>query len=125
MASARKVVAFRPKAADRAREELAFLPAALEVVETPPSPVGRSIAAAIALFFCLALAWACWGEVDIIASAQGRIIPSGNIKLIQPFETGVIRSIDVKDGQRVKAGDTLIELDPTMNAAEIGGGGLP
>jgi hemolysin D len=120
MASARKVVAFRPKAADRAREELAFLPAALEVVETPPSPVGRSIAAAIALFFCLALAWACWGEVDIIASAQGRIIPSGNIKLIQPFETGVIRSIDVKDGQRVKAGDILIELDPTMNAAELG-----
>jgi hemolysin D len=120
MASARKVVAFRPKAADRAREELAFLPAALEVVETPPSPVGRGIAAAIALFFCLAVAWACWGEVDIIASAQGRIIPSGNIKLIQPFETGVIRSIDVKDGQRVKAGDTLIELDPTMNAAELG-----
>ena len=120
MASARNVVAFRPKAGDRAREELAFLPAALEVVETPPSPVGRAIAAAIALFFCLAVAWACWGEVDIIASAQGRIIPSGNIKLIQPFETGVIRSIDVKDGQRVKAGDTLIELDPTMNAAELG-----
>ena len=120
MASARTVVAFRPKAGDRAREELAFLPAALEVVETPPSPVGRAIAAAIALFFCLAVAWACWGEVDIIASAQGRIIPSGNIKLIQPFETGVIRSIDVKDGQRVKAGDTLIELDPTMNAAELG-----
>ncbi len=120
MASARTVVAFRPKPADRAREELAFLPAALEVVETPPSPVGRAIAAAIAVFFCLAVAWAFWGEVDIIASAQGRIIPSGNIKLIQPFETGVIRSIDVKDGQRVKAGDTLIELDPTMNAAELG-----
>ena len=120
MASARNVVAFRPKGGDRARDELAFLPAALEVVETPPSPVGRAIAAAIALFFCLAVAWACLGEVDIIASAQGRIIPSGNIKLIQPFETGVIRSIDVKDGQRVKAGDTLIELDPTMNAAELG-----
>jgi membrane fusion protein, hemolysin D len=120
MASAKTVVAFRPKAVSRGRDELAFLPAALEVVETPPSPVGRAVAAAIALFFCLALAWACWGEVDIIASAQGRIIPSGNIKLIQPFETGVIRSIDVKDGQRVKAGDTLIELDPTMNAAELG-----
>ena len=120
MASAKTVVAFRPKAVSRGRDELAFLPAALEVVETPPSPVGRAVAAAIAVFFCLALAWACWGEVDIIASAQGKIIPSGNIKLIQPFETGVIRSIDVKDGQRVKAGDTLIELDPTMNAAELG-----
>ncbi|MFO1080642.1 MAG: HlyD family type I secretion periplasmic adaptor subunit [Reyranellaceae bacterium] len=123
MASASTVVPFRakpkPKAGgSRARDELAFLPAALEVVETPPSPVGRAIGATIILVFCLALAWACWGEVDIIASAQGRIIPSGNVKLIQPFETGVIRSIKVRDGQAVKAGETLIELDATMNAAE-------
>ncbi|HYR67719.1 MAG TPA: biotin/lipoyl-binding protein, partial [Reyranella sp.] len=120
MASARTVVAFRPKPGSRARDELAFLPAALEVVETPPSPVGRAVAAAIIAFFCLALAWACWGEVDIIASASGKIIPSGKIKTIQPFETGVIRAIHVQDGQRVKAGEPLIELDPTMNAAELG-----
>ncbi len=120
MASARTVVAFRPKPGSRAKDELAFLPAALEVVETPPSPVGRAVAAAIIAFFCLALAWACWGEVDIIASASGKIIPSGKIKTIQPFETGVIRAIHVQDGQRVKAGDSLIELDPTMNAAELG-----
>jgi hemolysin D len=120
MASAKTVVAFRPKPGSRARDELAFLPAALEVVETPPSPVGRATAAAIAAFFCLALAWACWGEIDIVASAQGKIIPSGNVKTIQPFETGVIRAIHVQDGQRVKAGDTLIDLDPTMNAAELG-----
>ena len=102
----------------RNREELAFLPAALEIVETPPSPIGRAIAVTIALLFCLALAWACWGEIDIVASAQGKIIPSGNVKTIQPFETGVIRAIHVQDGQRVKAGDRLIELDPTMNAAD-------
>jgi hemolysin D len=120
MASAKTVVAFRPKPAGRARDELAFLPAALEVVETPPSPVGRATAAAIAAFFCLALAWACWGEIDIVASAQGKIIPSGNVKTIQPFEIGVIRAIHVHDGQRVNAGDRLIELDPTMNAAELG-----
>ena len=68
---------------------------------------------------CLAIAWASWGKIDIVASAQGKIVPSGSVKVIQPFETGVIRSIDVKDGQRVKVGDTLIELDPTMNAAEL------
>ena len=119
MASARTVVAFRPKPGSRARDELAFLPAALEVVETPPSPAGRAIAAAVIAFFCLALAWACWGEVDIIASASGKIIPSGKVKTIQPFETGVVRAIHVQDGQRVKAGDVLIELDPTINAAEL------
>jgi len=120
MASAKTVIAFRPKPRPRDRDELAFLPAALEVVETPPSPIGRAIAAAVIAFFTLALAWACWGEIDIVASAPGRIIPSGSTKTIQPFETGVIRSIRVQDGQRVKAGDTLIELDPTMNAAELG-----
>jgi hemolysin D len=114
------VIAFRPKPRPRDRDELAFLPAALEVVETPPSPIGRAIGAAVIAFFVLALAWACWGEVDIVASAPGKIIPSGSTKTIQPFETGVIRSIHVQDGQRVKAGEVLIELDPTMNAAELG-----
>jgi hemolysin D len=120
MAFAKTVVPFRPRPGSRARDELAFLPAALEVVETPPSPAGRAVAAAIIAFFCLALAWAWWGEIDIIASAQGKIVPSGKVKTIQPFETGVIRAIHVQDGQRVKAGDPLIELDPTMNAAELG-----
>jgi hemolysin D len=106
----------RPRA--RRREELAFLPAALEIVETPPSPIGRAIAFTLIGLFCLALAWSWWGTIDIVASATGRIVPSGRTKVIQPFETGVVRAIRVQDGQLVKAGDVLIELDPTMNAAE-------
>src|SRR4029450_9766334 len=103
---------------DRRGEELAFLPAALEIVETPPSPIGRTIGTTIILLFCAALAWAWWGTIDIVASATGKIVPSGRTKVIQPFETGVVRSIRVQDGQAVKAGDVLIELDPTVNAAE-------
>ncbi|MGB8139491.1 MAG: biotin/lipoyl-binding protein, partial [Pseudolabrys sp.] len=99
-------------------EELAFLPAALEIVETPPSPIGRTIGATIILLFCAALVWAWWGTIDIVAAATGKIVPSGRTKVIQPFETGVVRSIRVQDGQAVKAGDVLIELDPTVNAAE-------
>src|SRR4029453_7643313 len=95
-----------------------FLPAALEIVETPPSPIGRTIGATIILLFCAALAWAWWGTIDIVASATGKIVPSGRTKVIQPFETGVVRSIRVQDGQSVKAGDVLVELDPTVNAAE-------
>ena len=102
----------------RRGEELAFLPAALEIVETPPSPIGRTIGATIILLFCAALVWAWWGTIDIVASATGKIVPSGRTKVIQPFETGVVRSIRVQDGQAVKAGDVLIELDPTVNAAE-------
>jgi hemolysin D len=112
------VIAF-PKADNRRdREEIAFLPAALEVVETPPSPIGRAIAVTIIALFCLALGWAAFGRIDIVASAPGKIIASGRTKIIQPFETGVVRAIHVRDGMRVKAGDVLIELDPTMNVAE-------
>src|SRR5262245_11187033 len=102
----------------RHADELAFLPAALEIVETPPSPIGRAVGATIIALFCVALIWAWTGTIDIVASATGKIVPSGRTKVIQPFETGVVRSIRVQDGQAVKAGDVLIELDPTVSAAE-------
>jgi hemolysin D len=115
--SVRRAIPFRP-ARGRRGQELAFLPAALEIVETPPSPIGRAIGATIILLFCAALIWASIGTIDIVASAPGKIVPSGRTKTIQPFETGVVRSIQVQDGQAVKAGDVLIELDPTMTQAE-------
>src|SRR5215468_3006467 len=121
MKSAKKnVVSFPDRRQERRRDELAFLPAALEIVETPPSPIGRAIVYTVVAVFAAALAWASVGTVDIVAIAPGKIIPSGRTKTIQPFETGVVRAIDVRDGQSVNAGDVLIELDPTMNAAELG-----
>src|SRR5262249_34069379 len=104
---AKNVIAL-PRGASRCdKGELAFLPAALEIVETPPSPIGRAIGVTIIALFGLALAWASLGEVDIIAAAPGKIIPSGRTKVIQPFETGVVRAIHVRDGQSVKAGQVL------------------
>jgi hemolysin D len=102
----------------RRRQEREFLPAALEIVETPASLMGRMIAATIMLFFVVAVAWAWFGKVDIIAVAPGKIVPTGRTKVVQPFETGVVRAIHVQDGQTVSAGEVLIELDPTINAAE-------
>jgi hemolysin D len=111
------VVPFR-NAKNRSAEETAFLPAALEITETPPSPIGRAIAFALMALVCAALAWSAWGTIDIVASATGKIVSSGRSKVVQPFETGVVRAIHVQDGQAVKSGDLLIELDPTVNAAE-------
>src|SRR5271165_475463 len=96
-------VSMKP-ASKRDAEELAFLPAALEIVETPPSPLGRAIAATLIVIFCLAVVWASLGRIDIVASAPGRIVSSGRTKIIQPFETGVVRAIHVEDGQSVRAG---------------------
>ncbi len=116
-ATGQRVIPFR-RAQTKRGMELAFLPAALEIVETPPSPIGRSIGIAIIVFTCTALLWAAFGTIDIVASATGKILPGGRVKIVQPFETGVVRSIRVQDGQTVKAGDVLVELDPTANEAE-------
>src|SRR6476620_11591577 len=116
--ASRNIVPF-PRAEVRRREqEIAFLPAALEITESPPSPIGRAIGASIIAIFCVALVWASFGSVDIVATATGKIVPGGRTKLIQPFETGVVRAIHVRDGQSVKAGDVLIELEPTMTEAD-------
>lgn len=116
--ASRNVVPF-PRIEIRRREhEIAFLPAALEITESPPSPIGRAIGATIIAAFCVALVWASFGSVDIVATATSKIVPGGRTKLIQPFETGVVRAIHVRDGQSVKAGDVLIELDPTMIEAD-------
>jgi hemolysin D len=114
----KNVVAFPKSDRHRYKDEIAFLPAALEIVETPPSPIGRAIGATLIALFCVGLLWATLGHVDIIATATGKIVPSGRVKLIQPFETGVVRAIHIHDGQSIKAGEVLIELDPTMTGAE-------
>lgn len=95
-----------------------FLPAALEVQETPPSPVGRAVIWLIVLFFVIALTWSYFGEIDIVAVAHGKIIPSGRVKVIQPAELGVVRAIHVQEGQWVDEGDLLIELDRTTSSAD-------
>ena len=70
----------------RTRDELQFLPAALEIQESPPSPIGRAITWAVIILVCAAVVWAYIGKIDIVAVAQGKIVPSERIKLIQPLE---------------------------------------
>jgi hemolysin D len=118
MTIARSIVPF-PDRRRRREEETAFLPAALEVLERPPSPVGRAIGMIIILLFCVAMVWATLSKVDVVATAPGKIVVNGRTKVIQPAETGVVRAIHVRDGAVVKAGDVLIELDPTITAAEL------
>ncbi len=99
-------------------DELEFLPAALEIQETPPLSLSRYILWSIMLFFCLALIWAVIGQVDIVGVAQGKIVPSGRIKTIQPVETGVVRSLRVSEGDLVHEGQPLVELDATLTDAD-------
>jgi len=100
------------------RAHTEFLPAALEILDTPASPAGRAVAATISLFLLLALGWSIVGQVDIVATAPGTVIPAGKSKLVQPLEAGVVRAILVEDGDHVRAGQVLFELDVTIAAAE-------
>jgi hemolysin D len=96
----------------------AFLPAVMEIQETPPSPHGRWMIYMIISVVLVALLWATWGEIDIITVAHGKIIPSDYSKVVQPLESGLVKAIHVKDGDHVKAGQVLIELDTTSTGAD-------
>jgi hemolysin D len=102
----------------RLAEEAAFLPAALALQATPPHPAPRRAAIAICAFFTLGMAWAAWGELDIVAVAPGRIVVAEGSKTIQPLEAGVVRRVLVRDGDSVEAGQVLVELDATAARAD-------
>ena len=102
----------------RLADERAFLPAALALQETPVHPAPRRAAYALMALFTIALAWACLGQIDIVAVAPGRLIVSERTKLIQPLERSVVQRILVKDGDHVAAGQPLVELDPTIAQAD-------
>lgn len=95
-----------------------FSSAALALQLRPPSHVVRMVTLSLCGMTALALLFACFAKMDIVVSAQGKVIPSGKSKVIQPLEPGLVRSIHVRDGQAVKAGDVLVELDPTNAGAD-------
>lgn len=95
-----------------------FMPAALELQESPPNPLVRWLAWILIALFVLTLIWACIGKVDVVSSAEGKIIPSSRVKQIQPLTKGFVKAIYVKEGQFVNQGDALIELDRTITAAD-------
>ncbi|GGK61463.1 HlyD family type I secretion periplasmic adaptor subunit [Amphritea balenae] len=100
-------------------QELDFLPAALEIQERPPHPLGRITSWLLIILFTIAVIWACFGQVNIVATAEGKIVPYGQVKQIQPYERGVVAEILVTEGQLVKQGDPLIVLDRTQTGADL------
>ena len=103
----------------RTRYEYDFLPATLALQETPVHPAPKIFMRLILLFVFLLVAWSCFGKLDVVASATGKIVPDSRSKTIQPMETASVHAIHVSDGQVVKAGDNLIELDATVAQADI------
>ena len=99
-------------------DEAAFLPAALSLQTTPAHPAPRRVAIAVCLLFVIALAWAIFGKIDIVAVAQGRIVVSERTKTLQPLEAGIVKRVLVKDGDVVQQGQVLVVLDATNASAD-------
>lgn len=101
------------------RDETEFLPAVLEIQHKPPHPLPRITLWLLCGFLILAFLWAVFGSIDIIATAQGKVIPSGFVKYVQPMNSATVTKILVTDGQYVKKDQLLIELDTTISQAEV------
>lgn len=100
------------------RDLAAFLPAALEIQNAPANPLAKWLSRTLIVLFTLAVIWAAVGEVNIVSSAEGKIIPSSRVKQIQPHEKAVVKAILVSEGQHVEKGQALIELDGALTGAD-------
>lgn len=96
-----------------------FLPAALEIEQTPPIAYGRVTVWVIVAVFVFVIVWACVGRVDIVGSAPGKIIPSTHVKTIQSFVNATVSDVAVSEGEFVRAGDLLVLLDSKDITATI------
>jgi hemolysin D len=106
----------------RARDKMKdreFLAAAVELIETPPSPARMAFLGLICAAFAVLIAWSYFATLEIHAVAQGKVQPSGRSKVIQPLEPGKVSAIRVENGTAVRAGDVLIELDATETSADV------
>ena len=99
-------------------KETEFLPAILEVTETPPSPTGRLVMWSVLVLIVVALVWAFLGHINEVAVANGKVIPSGQAKTVQVKNKGIIKEILVEEGDQVQEGDVLVILDPTTTNAD-------
>ena len=104
--------------AGRDEHDTEFLPAILEVTETPPSPVGRLVLYSVILLLTALLFWSIVGHIDETAVAEGKVIPSGQMKTVQVKNKSIVREIKVKEGDFVHEGDVLVVLDPTATDAD-------
>ena len=99
-------------------QETEFLPAILEVTETPPSPTGRLVMWSILTLLVVGILWSVLGHINEVAVAPGKVIPTGQVKTIQVKNKSIVKEIHVKEGQHVEKGDTLVVMDPTSTDAD-------
>jgi HlyD family secretion protein len=95
-----------------------FAPPLLRLQESAPNPLGRTVLWAILILVGCLIVWALVGQLDIVAVAEGKLVPQSYVKIVQPSEAGIVKEILVREGQTVKAGQVLMRMDALITEAD-------
>lgn len=107
-----------PRSSPLDPDALDFAPGLLSVQESPPARLPRVVLVSVLVLFVIMLIWAIFGKLDIIASADGRLVPQTYVKIVQPADAGIVQEILVKEGQAVEAGQVLMRMDTKLTEAD-------
>lgn len=102
----------------READPLEFSPALLRLQEAPPNPLGRKVLWTLLVLLAALLLWALIGKLDIVAVAEGKLIPESYLKIVQPAESGIVKDILVREGEHVRAGQVLMRMDTLITEAD-------
>jgi len=101
-----------------ASDPLDFSPPLLRLQESPPNPVGPMVLWALLILLAALLIWSLVGRLDIVAVAEGKLVPQSYVKIVQPSEAGIVKEILVKEGEVVHAGQVLMRMDALITEAD-------
>src|SRR5712691_11116518 len=96
-----------------------FLPAIVRLQEAPPNPLGRRVLWVALVFLAALLGWATFGKLDIVAVADGKLVPDTYLKIVQPTDSGVVKEILVREGEQVRAGQVLMRMDTALSDSDL------
>jgi membrane fusion protein, hemolysin D len=102
-----------------AADPMDFAPPLLRIQQKPPPPLAGWVFRVIAALLVCVLVWAALGPLDIVAVADGKLVPTDYLKIVQPAEQGIVKAILVREGEQVSAGQVLIRMDPVMTGADL------
>lgn len=96
-----------------------FQPPLIRLQQSAPNPLGRRVLWALLTLLCFLVAWALWGRLDIVAVAEGKLVPAGYLKIVQPSEAGIVTDILVREGELVRTGQPLMRMDALIASADL------
>jgi HlyD family secretion protein len=101
------------------RDYQEFYPPLIRLQHSAPHPQGRRVLWAILALVAFLIVWALLGRLDIVAVADGKLVPASYLKIVQPSEAGIVRDILVREGETVRAGQTLMRMDALITNADL------